>query len=60
MTFEGHLLDQAEKELENCEKLCTESSKIVISLKKIFGFSLPTSSTFIKDQVKLLICLNEY
>ena len=53
MTFEEQLLEQAQKDLEATEKMCTESSKMFSSLKKAFGISSSQSSNQLKQQVYL-------
>ena len=43
MTFEEPLLEQAQKDLENLEKTCTENKKALSSFKKALGLSSSSS-----------------
>lgn len=43
LTFEDHLLDKAQKDVEATEKLCSDTTK-KFSLKKAFGFPSSSSS----------------
>lgn len=45
LTFEDQLLEKAQKDLENTEKLCTNSSGMFSSLKKAFKISSSSSSS---------------
>ena len=54
MTFEDQLLEIAQKNIENTEKLCSESTKMFSSLKKAFKFS-SSSSLYKQSQVNILI-----
>lgn len=44
LTFEDQLLEQAQKELEATEKLCTDQTKMFSGLKKAFGMSKSSSA----------------
>lgn len=44
MSFEDHLLDQASKNLEITERLCSNNNKMLSSMKKLFGISKSNSS----------------
>ncbi len=57
MTFEEQLLEQAQKDLENTEKICTDSTKIVSSFKKAFGLSTSSSSGQLNKQVKKIFSI---
>lgn len=48
MTFEDPLLEKAQKDIENTEKLCSESTKMFSSFKKAFGISSSSSSSSLK------------
>lgn len=51
MTFEDQLLEQAQKELEITQKLCSGETKSSKSLKKAFGMSSSSSGTKLSDEV---------
>lgn len=49
LTFEDPLLEQAQKEIEATEKLCTDQTKMFKGLKKAFGISSKSSSNLEKE-----------
>lgn len=54
MSFEEAALEKASAELEMTIKLCSSSNKMLSSLKKAFGLTKSTSSSFstLKEQVR--------
>ncbi len=55
MTFEDQLLEQAQKDLEATEKLCTDQTKMFSGLKKAFGMSTSSSSNKLEKEVNALV-----
>ncbi len=55
MTFEDQLLEQAQKDLEATEKLCTDQTKIFTGLKKAFGMSSSSSSNKLEKDLNAAI-----
>ena len=53
MTFEDQLLEQAQKELEATQKLCSDSTKMFSGIKKAFGMSSSSSSNKVNEVIKI-------
>ena len=58
MTFEDALLDKAQKDIENTEKLCSEQNNAKkFSLKKAFGLSKHDKHDKLEKQVNACVLI---